>query len=106
MAHREPSALTNNEIEKIKSIIKDYKISDHIDFQIEEGSIKVFFDRCIFALRAFNTPEGEHKYRMAECTAEPKMTIPAYDYDDFKFICLLCKIWCREISGKVNEKSE
>lgn len=87
MAYREPSTLTDNEIDKVKLIIGDYKINDHINFQIEEGSIKVFFDQCIFALRAFNTPEGEHKYRMAKCIAEPKMMIPADDYDNFEFIC-------------------
>ncbi|HOX41702.1 MAG TPA: hypothetical protein PK263_05955 [bacterium] len=100
MAYREPRALTNSEIEKIKSIIEDYKISDHIDFQIEEGSIELSFDQCIFAVRAFNTPEGENKYRMAECTVEPKTPLPAYEYDDFKSICLQCKIWCREIRDK------
>jgi len=106
MAHREPSVLTDNEIDKVKLIIKDCEINDHINLKIEEGSIKVFFGQSIFALRAFNTPEGEHKYRLAECTAAPKMIIPAYDYDNFEFICLLFKIWCQEISVKINEKSE
>ena len=106
MAYREPSVLTDNEIYKVKLIIKDCEINDNIDLQIEEGSIKVLFGQCIFALRAFNTSEGKHKYRLAQCTAEPEMIIPAYDYDNFEFICLLFKIWCQEISVKINEKSE